>query len=81
MYFFENLNQNKVDEILNTLNGMTQPTKDDIKAIMSEIEDIFKTTVTTHSLSRKTSTLTTKQAQTVNPGSTITVDKHGRNIT
>ena len=30
---------------------------------------------------RKTSTLMTKQAQTVNHGSTITVDKHGRNIT
>ena len=41
---FENLNQNKVDEILNTLNGMTQPTKDDINALMSEFEDIFKTT-------------------------------------
>ena len=33
-----------MDEILNTLNGMTQPTKDDINAIMSEIEGIFKTT-------------------------------------
>ena len=42
--FFENLNQNKVDEILNTLNDMTQPNKDDINAIMSKIEDIFKTT-------------------------------------
>ena len=42
--FFENLNQNKGDEILKTLNGMTQPTKDFINASMSEIEDIFKTT-------------------------------------
>ena len=42
--FFENQNLNKVDEILNTLNDMTKANKDDINAIMSEIEDIFKAT-------------------------------------
>ena len=34
---FENLNQNKVNELLFTLNDMTQPNKDDIYAIMSKI--------------------------------------------
>ena len=38
------LNHNKVDKILNLLNYMTQPNEDDINVIMSEIEDIFKTT-------------------------------------
>ena len=42
--FLENLDQNKVNEILNTLNDITQPSKDSINAIMTKIEGIFKTT-------------------------------------
>ena len=42
--FLENLNQNKMNEILNTLNDITQPSKDSINAIMTKIEGIFKTT-------------------------------------
>ena len=42
--FLENLNQNKMNEILNILNDITQPSKDSINAIMTKIEGIFKTT-------------------------------------
>ena len=42
--FLENLNQSKVNEILNTLNDKTQPNKASINAIMFEIEDLFTTT-------------------------------------
>ena len=44
MLFFENLNQNKVNKILNTLNDITQPNKASINAIMFETEDLFTTT-------------------------------------
>ena len=44
MLLLENLNQNKVNEILKTLNDITQPNKDSINAIMFEVEDLFKTT-------------------------------------
>ena len=42
--FLENLDQNKVNEILNTLHDITQPSKDSINAIMTKIEGIFATT-------------------------------------
>ena len=60
--FLKNLNQNKVGEILNTLNDITQPNKDDINANMFEIEDIYlKQPVTAHLLSRKTSSFITNK--------------------
>ena len=40
----KDLNQNKVNEFQNTLNDITQPSKDSIIAIMTKIEGMFKTT-------------------------------------
>lgn len=42
--FVENLDQDKIQDVLNKLNNITQPNKESINDIMSDIEVIFNTT-------------------------------------
>ena len=42
--FVETLDHSKIQEVMNKLNNTTQQNKENINNIMSDIEDIFKTT-------------------------------------